>query len=102
MPAKSPPTNTRLPASAMARARPALSFSTSDGLVPQVGLGVEEKNWGAGPVAKETIGLTAAATGAAAGRAAMPTMLARADVGPPRLAAASPKANTLPDAATCQ
>ncbi len=105
MPVNSPPTNTRLPASARARARPALSFSSSEGLVPQVDFCMEAKNWGAGPLATSAVtGLTAgveAGAGAPPTRAAMPTMAALTPAGAPS-AAASPKAKTLPEAATCQ
>ena len=90
MPANSPPTNTRFPASARARARPALACSTSDGLVPQVDRAAEEKNCGAGPLGTTASGCPAGAAGAPR-RAAMPTTVARTEAGLPR-AAASPKA----------
>src|SRR5438874_7707589 len=93
IPANSPPTKIRWPASASARARPALSFSTREGLVPHVGLGAEEKNWGAGPLGRAS-GTTVPVTGAAApARAAMPTTGARADAGAPK-AVASPQLQT--------
>ena len=84
MPANSPPTNTRLPASARARPLPALSFSSSEGLVPHVGLALDEKNWGAGPLGRTARGLTLVAAGAGpVPRAAIPTMVLRAEVGAP-------------------
>src|SRR2546423_14634675 len=97
---------TRFPASATARARPALSVSTSDGLVPQVDLAAERNCWGAGPLGPTDSGrmavVGAEVVTAPAKRAAMPTIVARAAVGPPSLGSASPKANTLPEADTCQ
>src|SRR5437867_4362049 len=52
IPVNSPATKTLSPASARASARPALLASTSEGPVPHVELGVEEKNCGPlGPIA---------------------------------------------------
>ena len=56
----------------------------------QVGWGVDEKNWGAGPLGTAPTGFTPPAAGPVV-RAAIPTIVARVAVGPPR-AAASPKA----------
>src|SRR5581483_2557127 len=83
MPANSPPRKTRLPAWARARTFPALSFSTSDGLVPQVVSAVEKNVCGAGPVsggAPKPVPAPATKNG----RVAIPTIAVRGAVGPPR------------------